>query len=91
MHKTTGKNRIWTHSFQQKPRTWKDYRFGSQICYINQLCICLHKNRKSAQMNNLFVQLKKNWTLHTQALETQAQIINAAIRSQISREEKKKN
>lgn len=41
-------------------------------------------------MNNLFVQLKKNWTLHTQALETQAQIINAAIRSQISREEKKK-
>ena len=44
--------------------------------------ICLRKNRKSAQMNNLFVQLKKLAPSHT-CPEDQAQIINMAIRSQI--------
>ena len=52
--------------------------------------ICLHKNRKSAQMNNLFVQLKKKLDPSHTSPRDQAQIINVAIRSQISHEEKKK-
>lgn len=51
--------------------------------------ICLRKNRKSAQMNNLFVQFKKLAPSHT-CPGGQAQIINTAIRSQISCEGKKK-
>ena len=51
--------------------------------------ICLRKNRKSAQMNNLFVQLKRLAPSHT-CPGDQAQIINTAIKSQVSCEEKKK-